>query len=51
MYCTGVDIVTFIKSLRLRWYRHPERINDQIKPIKLTARMGGIQEKSKTAEK
>jgi len=44
-------LLTVLKSFRLRLYRHTERINDQITPIKLTARIGGIDEKSKTAVK
>ena len=39
-----------MKSLRLRWYRQTERINDKIKPTESTAKMRGIEEKSKTAE-
>ena len=35
-HITSTDIVKFIKSLRLRWYGHAERIQNQRMPKQIT---------------
>jgi hypothetical protein len=43
----GADIVKFIKSLRLRWCGHIERMNNERMPKKITTKMEGTRKRGR----